>query len=36
MNNFTPMEKVLGTLIIITILTTIAMPFVPDLFLHLV
>lgn len=32
----TLMEKVLATLIVITILTTIAMPFIPDLFLHLV
>ncbi len=34
--NLTLMEKVLVALIIITILVTIAMPFIPDLFLHLV
>lgn len=32
----TLMEKVLATLIVVTILVTIAMPFIPDLFLHLV
>ena len=32
----TLMEKVLAALIIITILATIAMPFIPGLFLHLV
>lgn len=32
----TLMEKVLATLIVTTILTAIAMPFIPDLFLHLV
>lgn len=33
--NFTFIEKILFVLIILTILTTIAMPFVPDLFLHM-
>lgn len=29
-------EKLLATLIILMMLTTIAMPFVPELFLHLI
>lgn len=33
---FTLIEKVLATLIIITIAMTIIIPFVPNLFLHLV
>lgn len=32
----TPIEKLLGALLIITIVMTIVIPFVPNLFLHLV
>lgn len=33
--NFTLIEKILFALIVLTILTTVCMPFVPDLFLHM-
>ncbi|GEM_PF-2143430 len=32
----TLIEKLLGTLIVITIITTIVIPFIPNFFLHLV
>lgn len=32
----TLIEKILGTLIVITIITTIIIPFIPNFFLHLV
>lgn len=33
---FTPIEKLLGALLIITIVVTIVIPFIPNFFLHLV
>lgn len=36
MKRLTPIEKLLGALIVITIVMTIVIPFVPNLFLHLV
>lgn len=34
--NFTLIEKLLGTLLILTIIMTIVIPFIPNFFLHLV